>query len=479
MVVGEIAEPVDLLVVGGGPGGYVAALRAAELGREVVVVDRGGTDGGLGGSCLHVACIPAKALIELANARHGIDAFAPAGLRASEVEIDLSAFQEWRRSIVDRLERGIRGLFDRAGVRLIEGEARFANRDRAAVRLPDGQAHFLEFRQAIVATGSRPGAHPQLPVDGERVLTSTEALALESVPTSVAVVGADYIGLELATAFAKLGSRVGLVEEGDRVLPSLDASLAKPVARRLRELGVELELGGRVVAVDEHELVIASGDGERRLAAERVIVAVARTPNTDELGLEAVEVAVGEDGLIAVDERRLATSRVAAIGDATAGPALAHKASAEGRVAAEALSGMPAAFDPMAIPVIAFSDPQVASAGLSEAEAREAGLDVAVAAASLGGNGRAATLGAGGAVRTVVDRGSDRIIGVHAVGPHATEVIAEGMLAIETVASPDDVLGTIHAHPTLAEGLPAALAQLAARPSAEGERVEEVAGGRA
>jgi dihydrolipoamide dehydrogenase len=479
MVVGEIAEPVDLLVVGGGPGGYVAALRAAELGREVVVVERGGTDGGLGGSCLHVACIPSKALIELANVRHRIDAFAPAGLRAADVEIDLTAFQEWRRSIVGRLERGIEGLFDRAGVRLIEGDARFANRDRAAVRLPDGQARFLEFRQAIVATGSRPAAHPELPVDGERVLTSTEALALESLPASVAVVGADYVGLELATAFAKLGSRVGLVEEGDRVLPSLDASLAKPLARRLRELGVELELGARVVRLDGNELVIAGGGGETRLAAERVILAGGRTPNTDELGLEAVGVTVGEDGLIPVNERRLATPRIAAIGDVTAGPALAHKASAEGRVAAEALAGRAAAFEPMAIPVIAFTDPEVASAGLSEAQAREAGLDVAVAAASLGGNGRAATLGEGGAVRTVVDRGADRIVGVHAVGPHATEVIAEGMLAIETVASPDDVLGTIHAHPTLAEGLPASLAQLAARPSADPERVEEVTGGRA
>jgi dihydrolipoamide dehydrogenase len=479
MVVGEIAEPVDLLVVGGGPGGYVAALRAAELGREVVVVERGGEEGGLGGSCLQVACIPSKALIELANARHRIDSFAAAGLRAPGAEVDLAAFQEWKGSIVDRLARGIKGLFDGQGVRLIDGEARFASRDRAAVRLPDGQARFLEFRQAILAPGSRPAAHPELPVDGERVLTSTGALALESVPASVAVVGADYVGLELAIAFAKLGAKVGVVAEDERVLPSLEASLAKPVARRLRELGIELELGARAVGLDEDELVIAGGEAERRLPADRVIVATGRTPNTDELGLDAVDVAVGDDGLIPVDERRLATPRIAAIGDVTAGPALAHKASAEGRVAAEALSGRPAAFEPMAIPVIAFTDPQVASVGLSEAEARDAGLDVAVAAASLGGNGRAATLGEGGSVRTVVDRGSDRIVGVHAVGPHATEVIAEGVLAIETVASPDDVLGTIHAHPTLAEGLPASLAQLTERASADRERVEEVGGGRA
>jgi dihydrolipoamide dehydrogenase len=205
---------------------------------------------------------------------------------------------------------------------------------------------------------------------------------------------------------------------------------------------------------------------------------VGRVPNTDELGLEVAQLGVDEDGLIAVDERRLATPRIAAIGDVTAGPALAHKASAEARVAAEALCGRPAAFEPMAIPAIAFTDPEIATAGLTEAEAREAGLEVAVGTSGFAANGRAATLGEpGGFVRTVIDRSADRIVGVHAVGPHASELIAEGALAVEMVASPDDVLATIHAHPTLSEGLPATLSQLAARPETS-ERPEEAVGAR-
>jgi len=478
VVVGEIAEPVDLLVVGGGPGGYVAALRAAELGRDVVVVERGGEEGGLGGSCLHVGCIPSKALIELGQTRHRIDSMAVAGLRAPGAEIDLAAFQEWKRSIVDDLAGGIDVLFERQGVRRIDGTARFASRDRVAVTLPDGEGRFLEFEHAIVATGSRPATLSDLPVDGERVLSSTGALALDSLPESVAIVGAGYIGLELGIAFAKLGAEVGVVEALDRVLPSFDESLTKPVVRRLDELGIDLHLGSTLTGLDEDALVAETPDGERRLAAERVIVAVGRVPNTDELGLDAAEVPLDERGLIPVDERRLATPRIAAIGDVTAGPALAHKASAEGRVAAEALCGRPSAFDPMAIPVIAFTDPEIASAGLTEADARAAGLEAVAGTASLASNGRAATLAErGGFIRTVVDRGADRIVGVHAVGPHASELIAEGALAVETIASPDDLLGTIHAHPTLSEGLPASLGQLSAAASARGSR-EEVAGAR-
>jgi dihydrolipoamide dehydrogenase len=476
MVVGEIAEPVDLLVIGGGPGGYVAALRAAELGREVVVVERGGREGGLGGSCLHVGCIPSKALIELAQARHRTEAMAAAGLRVDGARVDLGDFQAWKQSIVDGLASGIEALFDRGGVRRIEGTARFASGDRVAVTAPDGSGEFLEFGQAIVATGSRPAALSELPFDGERVFSSTDALALDALPSSLAIVGAGYIGLELGIAFAKLGTDVAVVEALDRVLPSFDEALTRPVARRLGELGIELSLGSRAVGLESAGLVVRGPDGERTVPAERVIVAVGRVPNTEELGLEAVGLAAGEGDLIAVDERRLATPRIAAIGDLTAGPALAHKASAEARVAAEALCGLPAAFEPMAIPAIAFTDPEIATAGLTESQAREAGLDIAVANSSFASNGRAATLGEpAGFIRTVVDRATDRIVGVHAVGPHASELIAEGALAVEMVASPDDVLGTIHPHPTLSEGLPGSLARIAGRASSRDRASAEVA----
>jgi dihydrolipoamide dehydrogenase len=464
MVVGEIAEPVDLLVIGAGPGGYVAALRAAELGRDVVVVERGGEEGGLGGACLHVGCIPSKALIEVAQTRRRAEEMAVAGLRVDGASVDLAVFQEWKRSIVDGLAGGVERLLARHEVRTMRGTARFASRDRVAVTMPDGSGRFLEFAQAIIATGSRPAALRELPFDGHRVLSSTEALALDAIPASVAMVGAGYIGLELGIAFAKLGAQVTVIEALDRVLPSIDESLTGPVVRRLDELGIELRLGSRVARLEEEGLIIEGPDGERTVAAERVIVAVGRVPNTEDMGLEAAGLGVDEQGLIAVDQRRLATPRIAAIGDVTAGPALAHKASAEAKVAAEALCGRPAVFEPMAIPVMAFTDPEIATAGLTEAQAREAGLDLAVGSSSFAANGRAATLGERhGFIRAVVDRSTERIVGVQAVGPHASELIAEGTLAVEMVASPEDVLGTIHAHPTLSEGLPASLAQMSSQ----------------
>jgi dihydrolipoamide dehydrogenase len=455
MVVGEIAESVDLLVVGAGPGGYVAAARAAELGREVVVVDRGGAEGGPGGACLHVGCIPSKALIELAETRERIARMETAGLQAGPITVDLTRFQEWKQGIVDRLAGGVSSLFARHSIRHFTGHLRFNKRDRAAVQTPDGNVIFLEFEQVILAPGSRPLELPSLPFDGERVLSSTDALALTELPESVAIVGAGYIGLELGIALAKLGVQVSIVEALERILPAVPEELTRPVARTLRRLGVEVHTGCVASRLDGPNLVV---DGDRMVPAEKVIVAVGRRPNTDDLGLPALGVPAGPDGLIEVDETRRATPTVAAIGDVTAGPALAHKASAEGIVAAEALSGRPSAFDPLAIPVVIFTDPEIAYTGLSEAEARAAGFDVAVGTAPLGASGRAATLNArDGFTRTIVDRAANRVLGVQIAGPHASELIAEGTLAVEMLAAPDDVTGTIHPHPTLSENLPAAV----------------------
>jgi dihydrolipoamide dehydrogenase len=464
MVVGEVPEPVDLLVVGAGPGGYVAAARAAELGREVVLVEREGEEGGPGGACLRVGCIPSKALIELAHAYETTRTGARAGLRVNGAEVDLATFQGWRREIVEKLGGGVGGLLERHGVRYVAGELTFSRPDRAAVALADGNSSFLEFKQAIVATGSRPFVPAALPVDGERVLTSTGALALEEVPATMAIVGGGYIGLEIGTAFAKLGAQVTIVEALDRVLPTIAPVLVRPVLRSLERLGVELRLGALATGIDEGRLVISVDDAEERIEAERVVVAIGRRPNTDGLGLEAAGLRLDDAGLVEVDEQRLATPTIAAIGDVTAGPALAHKASAEAVVAAEALCGLPSAFEPLAIPAIVFTDPEIASVGMTFEEAKEAGLDAAQAKGSLAANGRAATLDAGdGFTQVVVDRATDRIVGVHMVGPHASELIAAGALATEMIASPADVLGTIHPHPTLSEGLHAAAEQLVDR----------------
>jgi dihydrolipoamide dehydrogenase len=472
MVVGEVAEPVDLLVVGAGPGGYVAAARAAELGREVMIVDREGEEGGPGGACLRVGCIPSKALIELAHAYETTRTAARAGLRVSGAAVDLGTFQEWRGEIVDKLGGGVEGLLQRHNVRYVAGELHFLRPDRAAVALADGNSSFLEFKQAIVATGSRPSELAALPVDGERVLTSTGALALTEVPATMAIVGGGYIGLEIGTAFAKLGAKVTIVEALDRVLPTIDPILVRPVLRSLERLGVDLRLGALATGLEDGALIVTGAEGAERIEAERVVVAVGRRPNTDGLGLEQTGVKLDDDGLIEVDEQCLATPTIAAIGDVTAGPALAHKASAEAVVAADALCGLPSAFEPLAIPAIVFTDPEIATVGLTLEAAKEAGMDAAQGKGTLVANGRAATLEADdGFTQVVIDRAADRVVGVHVVGPHASELIVAGALATEMIASPADILGTIHPHPTLSEGLHAAVERLAQRvPGASEER---------
>jgi dihydrolipoamide dehydrogenase len=454
MVVGEFADAVDLLVLGGGPGGYAAAIRAAQLGRQVTLVERAGP-AGLGGVCLQVGCIPSKALIELADAMQRTRDLRAAGLDADGVAVSLERFQAWRRELCAGLARGVGELLDGGGVRIVHGEARFNRADRVAVRTPEDRALFFEFEHAIIATGSRPAALPGLPFDGERVLDSTGALALPAVPESVAVVGAGYIGLELGTALAKLGARVTVVEALDRVLPTVEESLTAPVLRRLRALGVDLRLDTTAQRLEDGALVVVGpGGGEDRVEAQRVVVAVGRVPNTDDLGLAEAGVSVGADGLIEVGEDMRAADRIAAVGDVVAGPALAHKATAEAAVAAEALSGRPAAFDARAIPIVTFTDPEIGSVGLSEAQAREAGLEPVAATFPLAASGRAGTLGArDGFTCIVADEATDRVVGVHVVGPHASELVAGGALAIEVMAAPGDVAATIHPHPTLGEGL--------------------------
>jgi dihydrolipoamide dehydrogenase len=433
MVVGELAEPADLVVVGGGPGGYTAALLAAEAGREVILVERGGPPA-LGGACLHVGCIPSKALIELATALDRARGLAGAGLVLGGAHADLVRFQAFKRQTTERLAGDIARRLDRAGVEVVHGEARFSRADRIAVHTPEDRVRYLEFTHAVLATGSRPAELPGLPFDGERILSSTDALALEHVPDELTVVGAGYIGVELGTAFAKLGSRVTIVEAEDRILPHLDQSLTRPVAKRLEALGVEVRTGS--TAEDPDGLVL---------------VATGRMPNTDGLGLDRAG-AGQEAGLVKVGPDRRATDTIAAIGDIVVGPALAHRATAEAAIAVEALCGGAPDLEPLLVPAVVFSDPEVATVGLTEAEGRAAGLDVRAGNVPLAASGRAATMNEReGMTRVVVDRGRDRIVGVHVVGPHASELIGEGTLAIEMIAAPADLAGAIHPHPTLSE----------------------------
>jgi dihydrolipoamide dehydrogenase len=448
MVAGEIARPVDVLVLGGGPGGYTAAARAAELGREVVLVEAGP----LGGTCLNVGCIPSKALISLAHdlerARGRVAAHT--GL-SGQIDVDLAAGQRWMKDVVGRLRDGVGTLL--RGVEVIHGTGRFVGRDRVAIEAEDHVEH-LQFRTALIATGSRPADLRGLAVDQVRVLDSTGALALDEVPAELVVIGGGYIGIELGTAYARLGSRVTIIEVADRILGEFDDDGVAVVRARLEELGVVVRTGTTVIGDDGLALAVDAGSGTEQIKATHVLVAVGRRPNTDDLQLEDAGLSTGPGGRIAVDEqRRTAVPTIYAIGDVTDGPALAHKASAEGLVAAEAMCGEPSAFDQL-VPLIAFCEPELAAVGVTERSARAEGRQVVIGKASFGVNGRALTIEqATGQLKLVVDPREGFLIGAQIAGPSASELIAELTLAVENALRVDDLLGTIHPHPTLGEAI--------------------------
>jgi dihydrolipoamide dehydrogenase len=461
VVVGEVATGVDLLVIGGGPGGYSAALRAAAAGRTVTLVERDR----LGGVCLNVGCIPSKALIHVADVAGLPDEAAAIGvdLRAS---VDLDRAQAWIGDVVGRLTGGVEQLLRDAGVTVATGTARFATARRVAVTRGD-DATFYEFRSAILATGSRPAELGGLPFDGKRVLDSTAALALRRVPRRLTVVGGGYIGVELGGAFAKLGAAVTIVELADQLLPGMPAGLARVLERAMRARGLSIRLGTKVIGVDGDDLVVEGPDGEARLPVGDgvVVVAVGRRPNTDSLGLAQAGIPVDRDGRVVVAADRRAAPDVYAIGDVTAGPALAHKATAEAEVAVAAAGGRRAAFDPAAVPAVVFSDPQVATVGLTVEQAAEAGADPTSFRFPLAASGRALALGRPeGYIEIVADRSDGTVVGVHMVGAGVAELAAEAALALEMAATVEDVALTIAPHPTLSEALAESAMGAAGRP---------------
>ena len=336
---------------------------------------------------------------------------------------------------------------------MVAGTARFARPNRVAVSHEASVRH-IEFDQVIVATGSRPLALEALPFADDRVVDSTGALfGFESVPERLAVVGGGYIGVELGTAWAKLGSQVTLVEAEPSILPTLDRRLSAVVARRLKQLGAEVMTGARVQGLTDDGLEVATASGEVTVAADRVVVAVGRRPNTDDLGLDVVGVTPDERGLIPVDVARRAAQRILAIGDVTAGPALAHKAMAEAEVAARSACGRTAAFEVAAVPAVVFSDPEVATVGASKAEAEAAGVEVTSFAFPLGASARARILGQPEGRLELLADGDGTIVGANLVGPHVSELIGEVTLAIEMAATVEELAATIHPHPTVSEGL--------------------------
>lgn len=454
MVVGEIAERVDFLVIGGGPGGYTAALDAARAGRRVTLVDSRGSDG-LGGVCVRVGCIPSKALIEYSQSVHGQAEWGERDVvnEVPPLEGGLAGFQTWKNSMISGLNSGVHELLKAAGVEIRRGWFRFTRANQGAlITDPDAPPTHLRFDSAVIATGSRPTEIPFLPIDGERILSSTELLELDELPESLAIVGGGYIGIEIGTALAKLGVQVTILEAADKLLPLLPRAAGAAVAKRLGELGVHVLTRTTVTGDDGSYLIVEGVDGEQHIAVDRIAVAVGRTPNTDDLGLPALGATPDERGLLKTGPDMLLTRAVAAIGDTAPGPALAHKASAEAHVAVASLTGTSAVFDHRAIPAVVFSDPEVAHTGLTVEEAAAAGHRSQQASFPVAASGRARTMGrTDGLAEWVYDADTGVVLGALLVGPHATELIAQATLAVEMGAHLEDISGTIHAHPTMSE----------------------------
>ena len=449
MVMGDLVREVDVAVVGGGPGGYSAAFRCAELGLEVIVVD---AQAQLGGACLYEGCIPSKALLHVASLIVEAERAKALGVEFGAPHIALDALRAWKdERVVGKLSRGLAAVARAKSVELIGGRGVFES--SRELRVEGESPQKVRFKHAIVAPGSRPARLPGVTLSSERLMDSTAALSLADVPPRLLVIGGGYIGLELGQVYAALGSAVTLVEMADELLPGVDRDLVQPLARRCERQFTAVRLATRVTALRESSdgLEVDLGAAPQRF--DRVLVAVGREPQSADLGLETTRARLTARGTIAVDERgQTDDPHIYAVGDVTGEPMLAHRAMRQGKVAAEVIAGRPAAFDNVAIPAVVFTDPEVAWCGLSERAAEQEGRPVRVAKFVWTASGRAATLGrSDGLTKLVVEPGSGRVLGVGIVGPGAGELIAEAALAVETAVTAEDLAATIHAHPTLAE----------------------------
>ncbi len=439
----------ELLVIGAGPGGYAAAFLAADLGLDVVVAD---PEAHPGGECLHRGCIPSKALLHIAEIIDESTHAAELGVSFGAPRVDVRRVRAWKDQVVQRLTGGLGQLVERRGIRHLRGMARLTGPHAAEVDV-EGERVEVRFAHAIVATGGRA---VRLPVFGEspRVLDSAAALELDGVPPRLLVVGGGYIGLEMATVYAALGSRVTIVEATAELLGGVDRDLVAPLARRLEGRVEDVLLGTTVVkARDTGDGVEVTFDGAEGATFDRVLVAVGRRARADGVGLLRTRAEVGPDGFVAVDaQRRTAEPSIFAVGDVTGEPQLAHKASHEGRVAVEAIAGRPSAFEPRALPAVVYTNPEIAWCGLTETEARERGIPCEVAKFPWSASGRALTLGrTDGLTKLVVDPASGRLLGAGVTGPRAGDLIAELCLALEMGARAADLEHTIHPHPSLSE----------------------------
>ena len=453
-------EHTSLLVIGGGPGGYVAAIRAGQLGIPTVLVEREQ----LGGTCLNIGCIPSKALIHVAEEFDKTLQYAeasPLGIRVGAPEIDIARTVAWKDGIVRKLTRGVGALLKKHGVKVVKGDARVIDGKTVEVTASgqgqdEGERVRIHCEHLLLAAGSEPTALPSMPFGG-KVVSSTEALSPKTLPKRLVVVGAGYIGLELGTVYRKLGAEVTVVEAQDRILPAYDAELVKPVADALAKKGVGVLLGHKVLGLsaDGEAVRVQDRDGsEKALPADQVLVAVGRRPRTQGWGLETLQLDRNGAALRVDDQCRTSMRDVWAIGDLAGEPMLAHRAMAQGEMVAEIIAGKERRFVPAAIPAVCFTDPEIVTAGMSPIEAEAADLDCVSASFPFAANGRAMTLEAtDGFVRVVARRDNHLIVGWQAVGRGVSELAAAFSQSMEMGARLEDIAGTIHAHPTLGEAV--------------------------
>jgi dihydrolipoamide dehydrogenase len=445
-------------VIGAGPGGYVAALRAAQLGMRVAVVEKRAA---LGGTCLNVGCIPSKALLDSSELYYlARERFGHHGIRTPDVGLDLAQMLRRKDGVVKTLSSGIAGLFKKNKITSVQGQGRLVGAGKVLVQAPDGRATDLEGKSVLLATGSEPAALKALPFDGELVVSSTEALTFPKVPEHLIVVGGGYIGLELGSVWARLGAKVTVLEFLPRILGPSDGEMAGLVQKSLQKQGLTFHLDTEVVGREDQDGAVAvqarSQGKELTFRGDRVLVAVGRRPYTEGLGLQEAGVAVdGKSGRVTVDEGfRTSVPGVYAIGDLIAGPMLAHKAMEEGIALVEHLAGKKAHVNYGTIPSVIYTHPELASVGLTEEQVKESGREYRAGKFPFAANGRARCLDeTEGLVKVLVDARTDRILGVHILGPRASELIAECVLAMEYAASAEDIARTCHAHPTLSEAV--------------------------
>lgn len=462
-------EMFNVVVIGGGPGGYVAAIRAAQLGLKVACIEGRGS---LGGTCLNVGCIPSKALLHASEMYHEAgDSFATMGIKTKGVELDVGAMMDFKDSTVKSLTQGIEFLFKKNKVTYVQGWGSLTDKNTVEVALTDGSHQTVRAENVIIATGSEAASIPGVEIDEDRVLSSTGALALPKVPKHMVVIGGGAIGLEMGSVWQRLGSKVTVVEFLDRIVPGMDGEIAAEFEKVLKKQGMDIRTATKVTGVETMKSKakvtiepVAGGDAEV-LDCDYVLVSVGRKPFTDGLGLEALGVEVNKQGQITTDGHwRTNVAGIYAIGDVIAGPMLAHKAEEEGSACAEVISGKTGHVNYGAIPGVVYTMPEVAAVGKTEEQLKEEGVDFKVGKFPFMANAKAKVeLHPEGFVKILADAKTDRVLGVHIMGPQAGNLIGEATLAMEFDASAEDIALTCHAHPTLSETMKEAALAVAER----------------